>query len=144
MIQTMPIIVSIPHWVVKASGNHVGTLETDFIGATKILLFSKNTKKKLNSTLTVFVFSYLRNVSVEGDQGKPNIEFTQDGVLKAAELKIMNLRPGVSKQLVWEEVSFNLQYFKLPRLRFYRVILKNFKPHYGINDLIIVVLSNRL
>lgn len=41
---------------------------------------------------------------MEGDQGKPNIEFTQDGVLKAAELKIMNLRPGVSKQLVWEEV----------------------------------------
>lgn len=47
---------------------------------------------------------YLKNVSVEGDPGKPNIEFTQDGVLKAAELKIMNLRPGVSKQLVWEEV----------------------------------------
>jgi ionotropic glutamate receptor NMDA 2B len=47
----------------------------------------------------------LRNVSVEGDQGKPNVEFTQDGVLKAAELKIMNLRPGVSKQLIWEEVS---------------------------------------
>lgn len=50
-------------------------------------------------------FRYLRNVSVEADAGKPNIEFTQDGVLKAAELKIMNLRPGVSKQLVWEEVS---------------------------------------
>jgi hypothetical protein len=42
---------------------------------------------------------------VEGEQGKPNVEFTQDGVLKAAELKIMNLRPGVSKQLIWEEVS---------------------------------------
>lgn len=50
-------------------------------------------------------FRYLRNVSVEADAGKPNVEFTQDGVLKAAELKIMNLRPGVSKQLVWEEVS---------------------------------------
>lgn len=50
-------------------------------------------------------FRHLRNVSVEGDQGKPNIEFTQDGVLKAAELKIMNLRPGVSKQLVWEEIG---------------------------------------
>jgi len=49
----------------------------------------------------------LKNVSVEGEQGKPNVEFTQDGVLKAAELKIMNLRPGVSKQLVWEEVSSN-------------------------------------
>lgn len=50
-------------------------------------------------------FRYLRNVSVEADAGKPNLEFTQEGVLKAAELKIMNLRPGVSKQLVWEEVS---------------------------------------
>nr|CAD7194266.1 unnamed protein product [Timema douglasi] len=50
-------------------------------------------------------FKYLRNVSVEGDQGKPNVEFTADGVLKAAELKIMNLRPGVSKQLVWEEIG---------------------------------------
>jgi len=49
----------------------------------------------------------LKNVSVEGDHGKPNVEFTQDGVLKAAELKIMNLRPGVSRQLVWEEVSPN-------------------------------------
>ncbi|XP_063227962.1 glutamate receptor ionotropic, NMDA 2B [Bacillus rossius redtenbacheri] len=50
-------------------------------------------------------FKYLRNVSVEGEHGKPNIEFTADGVLKAAELKIMNLRPGVSKQLVWEEIG---------------------------------------
>ncbi|XP_057321766.1 glutamate receptor ionotropic, NMDA 2B isoform X2 [Microplitis mediator] len=50
-------------------------------------------------------FRYLQNVSVEGDQGKPNIEFTQDGVLKAAELKIMNLRPGISKQLIWEEIG---------------------------------------
>ncbi|XP_069687879.1 glutamate receptor ionotropic, NMDA 2B isoform X3 [Periplaneta americana] len=51
-------------------------------------------------------FKYLRNVSVEVEHpGKPNVEFTQDGVLKAAELKIMNLRPGVSKQLVWEEIG---------------------------------------
>lgn len=50
-------------------------------------------------------FRYLRNVSVEADAGKPNVEFNQDGVLRATELKIMNLRPGVSKQLVWEEVS---------------------------------------
>ncbi|XP_033610685.1 glutamate receptor ionotropic, NMDA 2B isoform X5 [Cryptotermes secundus] len=50
-------------------------------------------------------FRYLRNVSVEGDFGKPNVEFTQDGVLKAAELKIMNLRPGVRKELVWEEIG---------------------------------------
>ncbi|XP_060534874.1 glutamate receptor ionotropic, NMDA 2B [Cylas formicarius] len=50
-------------------------------------------------------FKYLRNVSVEAEMGRPNLEFTQDGVLKAAELKIMNLRPGVSKQLVWEEIG---------------------------------------
>nr|AIG13078.1 NMDA receptor subunit 2 variant C1 [Diploptera punctata] len=50
-------------------------------------------------------FRYLRNVSVEGDTGKPHVEFTPEGVLKAAELKIMNLRPGVSKQLVWEEIG---------------------------------------
>ncbi|BET03077.1 glutamate receptor, ionotropic, n-methyl d-aspartate epsilon [Nesidiocoris tenuis] len=47
---------------------------------------------------------YLRNVSV-AEPGKPNVEFTADGVLKAAELKIMNLRPGVSKQLMWEEIG---------------------------------------
>lgn len=53
-------------------------------------------------------FRYLRNISVESEAGKPNLEFTQEGVLKAAELKIMNLRPapGISKQqLAWEEVS---------------------------------------
>ncbi|XP_076667080.1 glutamate ionotropic receptor NMDA type subunit 2 isoform X2 [Andrena cerasifolii] len=50
-------------------------------------------------------FKYLKNVSIEGDQGKPNVNFTPDGVLKAAQLKIMNLRPGVSKQLVWEEIG---------------------------------------
>ncbi|XP_039285621.1 glutamate receptor ionotropic, NMDA 2B isoform X2 [Nilaparvata lugens] len=50
-------------------------------------------------------YKYLRNVSVEGSEGKPNVEFTADGVLKAAELKIMNLRPGVSKQLIWEEIG---------------------------------------
>jgi ionotropic glutamate receptor NMDA 2B len=51
----------------------------------------------------------LRNVSVEGDFGKPHVEFTQDGVLKAAELKIMNLRPGVRKELVWEEVRPSIE-----------------------------------
>nr|CAI5862053.1 unnamed protein product [Callosobruchus analis] len=51
-------------------------------------------------------FKYLRNVSIESlEAGKPPLEFTQDGVLKAAELKIMNLRPGISKQLVWEEIG---------------------------------------
>lgn len=59
------------------------------------------------------MFRYIRNVTVEGDQvkGEPKVEFTADGVLKSAELKIMNLRPGVSKQLVWEEVTISLQHF---------------------------------
>lgn len=56
-------------------------------------------------------FRYLRNVSVEADAGKPNVEFNQDGVLRATELKIMNLRPGVSKQLVWEEVRVTPTFF---------------------------------
>jgi len=48
----------------------------------------------------------LRNVSIEGDLNKPNIEFTADGDLRSAELKIMNLRPSANnKNLVWEEVS---------------------------------------
>ncbi|XP_076276632.1 glutamate ionotropic receptor NMDA type subunit 2 isoform X4 [Lasioglossum baleicum] len=50
-------------------------------------------------------FKYLKNVSVEHDQGNPNVEFTQDGVLKAAQLKILNLRPGANKQLAWEEIG---------------------------------------
>ncbi|KAK2585547.1 hypothetical protein KPH14_010189 [Odynerus spinipes] len=77
----------------------------------------KNVHRSLNTQLSCegvgesrwntgdLFFKYLKNVSVEGDQGKPNVEFTQDGVLKAVELKIMNLRPGVSKQLVWEEIG---------------------------------------
>lgn len=53
----------------------------------------------------VSFFKYLRNVSIEGDLNKPNIEFTADGDLKSAELKIMNLRPSANnKNLVWEEV----------------------------------------
>jgi len=39
------------------------------------------------------------------EPAKPKVEFTADGVLKSAELKIMNLRPGVGNSLVWEEVS---------------------------------------
>ncbi|XP_065211910.1 glutamate receptor ionotropic, NMDA 2B isoform X2 [Planococcus citri] len=50
-------------------------------------------------------YRYLRNVSLEGDQNKPRLEFTADGVLKAAELKIMNLRRGDNKQLIWEEIG---------------------------------------
>jgi len=52
------------------------------------------------------LFRYLRNVSVEHTEpAKPKVEFTPDGVLKSAELKIMNLRPGVGNSLVWEEVN---------------------------------------
>jgi ionotropic glutamate receptor NMDA 2B len=48
----------------------------------------------------------LRNVSIETESNKPNIEFTTDGDLKSAELKIMNLRPSVSsKGLMWEEIG---------------------------------------
>lgn len=55
--------------------------------------------------------SYLRNVSVEHvEPAKPKVEFTPDGVLKSAELKIMNLRPGVGNSLVWEEVSKKYKY----------------------------------
>lgn len=53
-------------------------------------------------------FKHLRNVSIEVDAIKPPIEFTADGDIKGAELKIMNLRPGVnvnSKTLVWEEIG---------------------------------------
>ncbi|KAF4520441.1 hypothetical protein B566_EDAN004013 [Ephemera danica] len=60
----------------------------------------RNANLSLNTQL-----SYLRNVSVETDVGKPPIEFTGDGVLKAAELKIMNLRLGTTKQPVWEEIG---------------------------------------
>nr|XP_034831518.1 glutamate receptor ionotropic, NMDA 2B [Maniola hyperantus]XP_034831519.1 glutamate receptor ionotropic, NMDA 2B [Maniola hyperantus] len=50
-------------------------------------------------------YRHLRNVSVEGESGKPSIEFTPDGELRAAELKIMNLRPTLGDQLVWEEIG---------------------------------------
>lgn len=51
-------------------------------------------------------FRHLRNISIESDLNKPNIEFNADGDLKNTELKIMNLRPSVSsKNLVWEEVK---------------------------------------
>lgn len=57
-------------------------------------------------------YRHLRNVSLETDINKPNIEFTADGDLKNTELKIMNLRPsGNSKNLVWEEVRLRLKSF---------------------------------
>ena len=74
----------------------------------------KGESHSLSLSLSLSLYRYWKNVSVEGDQGKPNVEFTQDGVLKAAELKIMNLRPGLSKQLVWEEVSVKFSTFFFP------------------------------
>ncbi|KAI5645388.1 ligated ion channel l-glutamate- and glycine-binding site domain-containing protein [Phthorimaea operculella] len=50
-------------------------------------------------------YRHLRNVSVESEAGRPSIEFTPDGELRAAELKIMNLRPGIGEMLVWEEIG---------------------------------------
>ena len=51
-------------------------------------------------------FRYLRNVTIQQSDGKPDIAFSSDGTLKSVELKIMNLRPdGRSNQdLIWEEV----------------------------------------
>ncbi|KAI8426241.1 hypothetical protein MSG28_005153 [Choristoneura fumiferana] len=50
-------------------------------------------------------YRHLRNVSVDSEAGRPSIEFTPDGELRAAELKIMNLRPAIGEQLVWEEIG---------------------------------------
>ena len=47
----------------------------------------------------------LRNVTIKGGFGKPSLSFLGDGTLKSVELKIMNLRPGVWSNLVWEEVK---------------------------------------
>lgn len=64
-------------------------------------------------------YRHLRNVSLETDLNKPNIEFTADGDLKNAELKIMNLRPsGNNKNLVWEEVRHRVDR-EIIRFRFH-------------------------
>ena len=46
----------------------------------------------------------MRNVSFGGGFGKEAVSFRSDGTLSSVELKIMNLRPGVLNNLVWEEV----------------------------------------
>jgi hypothetical protein len=70
-------------------------------------------KQPLYPTTEVFnepyFFRYLRNVTVEGGFGKPDIAFSSDGTLKSVELKIMNLRPGISSNLVWEVVRIFLR-----------------------------------
>jgi hypothetical protein len=55
---------------------------------------------------------YLRNVSVGGDH-QPILEFNQDGRPRAAELTIVNLRPGhgaAASSRVWEQVSLNSRF----------------------------------
>lgn len=51
-------------------------------------------------------YRHLRNVSVEGESGRPSIEFTPDGELRAAELKIMNLRPTLGEQVFLDKEFF--------------------------------------
>ena len=55
-------------------------------------------------------------MTVEGGFGKPDIAFSSDGTLKSVELKIMNLRPGISSNLVWEVVSGTFYALKSPVL----------------------------
>ncbi|XP_021929353.1 glutamate receptor ionotropic, NMDA 2B-like [Zootermopsis nevadensis] len=53
-------------------------------------------------------FRYLRNVSVDGDHQATTLEFNQDGRLRAAELIIVNLRPGhgaTANSRVWEQIG---------------------------------------
>ena len=52
-----------------------------------------------------FVCRYLRNVTIDGEFSRPDVSFSSDGTLKNVELKIMNLRPGLSSNLVWEEIG---------------------------------------
>jgi hypothetical protein len=59
------------------------------------------------STVFAGIRRYLRNVSVEDDH-QPTLEFNQDGSLRAAELTIVNLRPGIggaASSRLWEQVS---------------------------------------
>jgi hypothetical protein len=59
------------------------------------------------STVFAGIRRYLRNVSLEDDH-QPTLEFNQDGSLRAAELTIVNLRPGTggaASSRLWEQVS---------------------------------------
>jgi hypothetical protein len=60
------------------------------------------------STVFAYIRRYLRNVTVADDH-QPALEFNQDGSLRAAELTIVNLRPGIdgaASSRSWEQVSF--------------------------------------
>lgn len=61
-------------------------------------------------------YRHLRNVSVDNEPGRPSIEFTPDGELRAAELKIMNLRPSIG-----EQVSTKLW----PRFKYFVIIVES-------------------
>ena len=52
------------------------------------------------------VSRYLKNVTIKGAFGKPDLSFRSDGTLDSVELKIMNLRQrqGHWSNLIWEEV----------------------------------------
>ncbi|XP_068211815.1 uncharacterized protein [Palaemon carinicauda] len=52
-------------------------------------------------------YRFLKNVSIDmqTDPPSPNLEFKSDGTRKSIELKIMNLRPDLSRKLVWEEIG---------------------------------------
>lgn len=53
-------------------------------------------------------YKFLKNVSIDLDSStiKPPLQFNQEGMLKAVELQIMNLRPGpTDRPFVWEQVT---------------------------------------
>nr|XP_053627489.1 glutamate receptor ionotropic, NMDA 2B-like [Cherax quadricarinatus] len=52
-------------------------------------------------------YRFLKNVSIDyrGELPTPKLEFNTDGTRRAVKLKIMNLRPDVSRKLTWEEIG---------------------------------------
>jgi hypothetical protein len=59
------------------------------------------------STLFADFRRYVRNVSVD-DDNQPTLKFNQDGSFRAAELTVVNLRPGIGggpSSRIWEQVS---------------------------------------
>ncbi|XP_047737425.1 glutamate receptor ionotropic, NMDA 2B, partial [Hyalella azteca] len=53
-------------------------------------------------------YRFLKNISIDMSADNPKIpylRFNADGTRKAVELRIMNLRPDLSKKLAWEEIG---------------------------------------
>nr|XP_045614741.1 glutamate receptor ionotropic, NMDA 2B-like [Procambarus clarkii] len=52
-------------------------------------------------------YRFLKNVSIDyrSELPTPNLEFNADGTRRAVHLKIMNLRPDLSRKLTWEEIG---------------------------------------